>query len=138
MAGSVTLPLAGDETCRVATFHCFAATATRRSRAALATRRSCGVIVGVVRLPNVPASNGVSCRVGHDHADGLEGNAQLVGDGLRELGANVLADLDFAGEDGDAAVFADVQPCGDVVGELFAMEAAGWCRSFLSRAGIVC
>ena len=42
-----------------ATFHSLAATPISRLRAASATRRNCGVIVGVVRLPNVPASNGV-------------------------------------------------------------------------------
>ena len=35
---------------------------------------------------------------------------------MRELGANVLTDFGFAGEGGDDAVFADVEPCGDVVG----------------------
>src|SRR6266851_4056910 len=43
-----------------ATFHSFAATPISKSRAAAATRRNCGVIVGVVRLPKVPGSNGVS------------------------------------------------------------------------------
>ncbi len=65
-------------------------------------------------------------RVGHDHADAGEGNAQLIGDGLSQFRSNVLADLSLAGEGGHAAIFADVQPCGDVIGELFAMEAAGW------------
>ena len=43
-----------------ATFHFLAASATSRSRAAEATRRNSGVMLGVDRLPNVPASNGVS------------------------------------------------------------------------------
>src|SRR6267378_267392 len=51
-----------------ATFHSLAATPTSRSRAAAATRRNCGVIVGVVRLPNVPAAalarNGVTIVTG--------------------------------------------------------------------------
>jgi len=33
----------------------------RDSATVRSTRRSCGVKVGVVRLPKVPASNGVSC-----------------------------------------------------------------------------
>ncbi len=58
-AGSLTFASAATNPAG-ATFHSLAATPTRRSRAAAATRRNCGVIVGVVRLPNVPASNGVS------------------------------------------------------------------------------
>jgi hypothetical protein len=40
---------------------------------------------------------------------------ELVGDGLAERGARVLADLDLAGEDGHGSVLGDVQPRGEVV-----------------------
>src|SRR5262249_7991803 len=48
--------------------------------------------------------------VAHDHADGGKRDAEFVGNRLRERGAGVLADFDFAGERGNSAVFADVQP----------------------------
>jgi len=74
-----------------ATFHSFAAASMSRSRAAEATRRSCGVMVASSGC----RSAGVEGREGgiaHDHAHAFEWHAQLVSDGLRERGANVLAD----------------------------------------------
>ena len=70
---------------------------------------------GVVRLPNVPTSNGsrpVSAMTMRIDADG---DAQLLGHRLRERRADVLADLDLAGVDGDRAVLADVQPGADLL-----------------------
>ena len=49
---------------------------------------------------------------------------KLFGDDLRERRADVLADLGLAGVDGDLAVFADVQPGGDVPGNGLAAAAA--------------
>ena len=43
-------------------------------------------------------------------ATDVERQAQLVGDRLRERGADVLADLGLAGVDGDRPVLVDVQP----------------------------
>ena len=55
MAGARDLAI---HICTVArsTFHCDAARSISASRAAAAALRSCGAMVGVVRLPNVPMS----------------------------------------------------------------------------------
>ena len=54
------MPLAADSNARL-TFHDSAAKSINISRAAAAVRRRRGDISGVVRLPNVPMSNGVNC-----------------------------------------------------------------------------
>src|SRR5208282_1046627 len=70
--------------------------------------------------------------VAHHQAHALEWDAQLVGHTLRERGANVLPDLDLAGEDGDAAVFADMQPGADFLREWLAAARAA--TGFLRRS----
>ncbi len=58
---------------------------------------------------------------------------QLFGDLLRERGADVLAELDLAGEGRDAPVLADMEPRGDVLREVAEKAAAaGFLRE---RAG---
>ena len=58
---------------------------------------SCGAIRGVVCDPNVPASNGIRSVSAITIVIDVERHAQLVGDGLRERRADVLADLGLAG-----------------------------------------
>ena len=65
---------------------------------------------GVERLPNVPMSKGVRSVSPITSRIVAERRAQLLRDGLRERRADVLAELDLAGEDGDAAVLRDVEP----------------------------
>jgi hypothetical protein len=55
-------------------------------------------------------------------ADALEIHVELVGRDLRERGADALAELDLAGEDGHRAVRVDAQPR---VEHAVAGEAAG-------------
>ena len=71
--------------------------------------------------------------VAHDHGDGAERNHQLVGDLLGERGADVLANLDLAGEDGNAVVGGDVNPGGDVVGYLLAAAKSAAAARFLGQ-----
>ena len=52
------------------------------------------------------------------------GRVQFLGDDLRERRADVLADLDLAGVDGDRAVFADVQPGADLLRPALTAAAA--------------
>ena len=67
---------------------------------------------------------GRQLRVRHDHFDGGHGGAQFFGNGLRERGADVLADFRFAGKDRHRAVLAHMQPGVDVAGNLSAAPAA--------------
>jgi len=55
---------------------------------------------------------------------------QLFRDGLRERRSDVLANLRLAGENRDAAIFPDVQPCGDLgrAGVAVTRAAAGFLR----------
>ena len=62
-------------------------------------------------------------RVCHHHANALKRHAQFVRNGLRKFRANVLPNFSFAGESGYAAVFADVQPCANVLWQLFVVKA---------------
>jgi len=55
-------------------------------------------------------------RVAHDQRDARGGNAQLLGDRLRQRRADVLPDLDLAREHRDRAILADVQRRADRVG----------------------
>ena len=55
-------------------------------------------------------------RVGHDQRDGGDAHAQLFRHHLAQRGADVLAHLRLAREDGHASVLADVQPGGEVGG----------------------
>ena len=75
---------------------------------------------------------GSEVSVAHDHGDGVEGDHELVGDLLGKRGADILADLDLAGEDGDAVVGGDVDPGGDVVGHLLAATAEAAAAGLLS------
>ena len=91
-------------------------------------------MIGVVRLPNVPMSNGVSAVSAMTIVIEPIGNAQLLGHDLRQRRADVLADLGLAGEDGDASVFADVEPGRDVAGHgVAAPRASGFLGA--SRSG---
>ena len=98
------------------TFHCSAARSSSSSRAAAAARRSWGAIAGVVRLPKVPASKGTRAVSAMTRRTDAGGSAQLLGDDLGQRRADVLADLDLAGVDGDRAVLGDVQPGADLAG----------------------
>ena len=44
---------------------------------------------------------------------------QLIGNGLAQRGARVLAHFDFPGHDRDAAIFVNVNPGADVVRQTF-------------------
>ena len=55
-------------------------------------------------------------RVGHDQANRARRGVQLFGDDLSQRRADVLADLGLARVNGDLAVFANVQPGGDIPG----------------------
>src|SRR5206468_11346444 len=65
-----------------------------------------------------PQVEGRQVGVAHDEPDSLEGHPQLLRHDLGQLGADVLAELDLAGEDGDGAVLSDVQPGADLSGEV--------------------
>jgi hypothetical protein len=56
-------------------------------------------------------------RVGHHQADAGRRHAQLLRDHLGQGRADVLADLDLAGEGRHRAVLADVQPGPDLLGQ---------------------
>ena len=108
------------------------------SRAAAAARRSCGDMSGVVRLPNVPMSNGVNCVSAMTIWIDSIGDVQLLGDGLGQRGPDVLADLGLAGVDRDLAVLADVQPGADVLrARTAAAAAAPTPAARLLRLGVV-
>jgi len=46
---------------------------------AAAALRSCGAMVGVLRLPKVPASNGVRSVIAHHQMNRVDRNMQFVG-----------------------------------------------------------
>ena len=72
------------------------------ARAAAAARRSCGAMVGVVRLRTCPCRTACApCRA-MTIVDAADRDAQLVGDRLRQRRADVLAELRFPGEHVDA------------------------------------
>src|SRR6202171_6542432 len=74
--------------------------------------------------------------VAHDHMNHRQRNMQLIGDGLRQRSANVLAHLDLAGENRDAAIFVDVNPGADIVRYSFISSAAsGFSRRSLPLLG---
>ena len=100
------------------TFHCSAASPMSSSRADAPARRSCVAICGVVRLPKVPASNGVSSVSPITSRIDSDRRAQLLGDVLGERRADVLAELDLAGVDGDLPLLVDVEPGADLIGAL--------------------
>jgi hypothetical protein len=54
---------------------------------------------------------------------------------LGERSADVLADLNLAGEDGDLVVGGDVDPGGDVAGDLLAAAAEASAAGFLRNPG---
>ena len=60
-----------------------------------------GPICGVVLAAEGAHVVGCEVSVAHDHGDSVEGDHELVGDLLGKRGADVLADLDLAGEDGE-------------------------------------
>ena len=62
----------------------------------------------------------------------FSGDAQFLGDDLRERRADVLADLDLAGVDGDRAVLADVEPGADLRGTL-PPPPGGWRGDFIAE-----
>ena len=69
--------------------------------------------------------------VAHDEFNIPGRHVEFFGYSLGERGANVLADLDFAGIDGDSAVFADVQPGFDFLGKRIAAASSGSPAGFL-------
>ncbi len=99
-------------------FHCAAASPISVSRAAAATLRSCRFIVGVVRLPNVPISNGVSCVSPITISILFDRNMKLFGNRLAQRGPDVLSHLCFPGIDGDPPVFSKVQPGPNFFGQI--------------------
>ena len=121
--------------CARSTFQVSAARSISASRAAAAVRRSRRDMSGVVRLPNVPMSNGVNCVSAMTMWIELDRRVQLLGDGLGQRGADVLADLGLAGEDRDLAVLADVQPGADVLGRGAAAEPPPPTAAGLLRRG---
>ena len=123
-SGPTTLPSATVSDRAIRPCACSAARSSSASRAAAAARRNCAAMSGVVRLPKVPPSNGHDSRVGHHQLDPLDRGVQFLGDDLRERGADVLADLDLAGVDGDRAVLADVQPGADLLRPALAAATA--------------
>ncbi len=108
-AASVTLPSA-MVSAAASVRQRSAARASSQLRAVAATRRSCGAIAGVVRLPKVPASNGHRAVSPMTRRSLIGRHRQLVQHRLGQRGAGVLADLDLAGEHRDRAVRGDVQP----------------------------
>ena len=79
-----------------------------RRGAALADRRDAR---GRRAAARGPAVIGHERRIGHDQADPVDVDAELLGGGLGQLGTGPLAALDLAGHDGDEAVLADVEAC---------------------------
>jgi hypothetical protein len=123
-AGSVIFAFAATSFSR-AMFHSFAAVWRRRSRAAAKLRRH-GGSGAAAECAHVERSE---LRIAHDHAHGFERDAEFIGNTLRERCADVLPDFNFSGEGGDAAVFADVQPGGDFLGQLVGMTLPRAARS---------
>jgi hypothetical protein len=62
--------------------------------------------------------------VAHHHGDGVEGNHQFFRHQLGQRSADILADFNLAGEDGDFVVSGDVDPRGYVAGNLLAAAEA--------------
>ena len=107
----LTLPSATVMDAR-STFHFSAARSISASRAAAPTFFICGAISGVVRLPKVPMSYGVRSVSAITSCTEANGRAQLFGHRLRQRSPDVLAYFRLAREDGNGAIFADVQPSG--------------------------
>ena len=82
-------------------------------------------MVGVVRLPNVPISNGTRSVSPIISVDRPGRDAQFLGHGLSERGANVLPNFHLAGANRDFAFLVEVQPCGDVLRQRFTGPATG-------------
>ena len=76
-------------------------------------------MVGVVRLPNVPMSNGVSWVSPITIWILAHGDMQFFGDALAERCPYVLPDFHLAGIDRHYAIFSKVQPGSDFFWERF-------------------
>ena len=80
----------------------------------------------MVRLPNVPASNGLTSVSPITRRIDETGTCNSSSDCLRQRGANVLAHLNFACVDRNRAIFVDVYPRTDLLRQLSIKSTTGF------------